>query len=211
MTHLHVKFIEDYFLRQKTSPKVVHVFAYGSRVYGTAAETSDYDYYVVVDNRLDEAFTDQLFLTNGSDELNLNVINLRQFNILQNEHAVGLLECLQTADLVSGQQVPFKIDLPSLRRAFSEKASNSWVKSKKKIAQNDVRIGQKSLFHSLRILMFGIQLAKFGKISDFSQANSLFADIMSCEDYNVLKDTYQPIYNKLSSEFKAAAPLVKVK
>jgi hypothetical protein len=100
----------------------------------------------------------------------------------------------------------FEIDYDKIREEFSRIASNSWVKCKKKlIIEKDYNpyIAKKSLFHSLRILMFGIQIMKLGKIVDFSEANIYYKDIMdSPNDWEYLKEKYQPIYNKLKSEFR---------
>ncbi|KAG2379112.1 hypothetical protein C9374_007750 [Naegleria lovaniensis] len=51
----------------------------------------------------------------------------------------------------------------AFRRPFSRKSANSYVKCKKKICvEKDLKVGLKSLFHSLRIVMFAIQILKFG-------------------------------------------------
>jgi hypothetical protein len=56
--------------------------------------------------------------------------------------------------------------------------------------------------------MFGTQLAKHGKIIDYSCANHYWEEIytnpsLNWDDY---KEIYQPIYNKLSTDFRLVAP-----
>ena len=61
-----------------------------------------------------------------------------------------------------------------IRNSFSHVASNSFVKCKKKIeveASYDPHTGRKSLWHSLRIVDFGIQILKHDKIIDYSSVN----------------------------------------
>lgn len=101
------------------------------------------------------------------------------------------------------------MDLEVLRRSISAKASNSWVKAKKKINQGDVRIGQKSLFHSLRIVMYGCQIAEYGQIVDYQCANKYWDIIKKIEDWELLKEKFQPLKNQLNSKFRKLAPIKK--
>lgn len=85
------------------------------------------------------------------------------------------------------------------------------------MAQNDDYIGKKSLFHSLRIADFGIQIAKEGKITSFTKPYSknlvnesymsLLNDVMSLNTWDELKEKYQNIANNLRTEFRILAPL----
>ena len=60
----------------------------------------------------------------------------------------------------------FTLDLDKLRRKVSAVCSNSWSKARKKldIPEEDDYLGLKSLFHSIRILSYGIDLARDGRI-----------------------------------------------
>ena len=102
--------------------------------------------------------------------------------------------------------------MSELRTTISEKASHSFVKAKKKIdKEHDYYVGWKSLFHSLRILNFGIQVASKGKIYDYSAANPIWFEIRDAQRYtwDYFKDKYQPVYNELATEFKKLAPKEK--
>jgi hypothetical protein len=112
----------------------------------------------------------------------------------------------------------WKLDLVKLRHAFSRQASISWVKCKKKIQDEEIYIGIKSMFHSLRILNFGIQIASEGRIYDYQQANPYWETINdkwaawrmygteSEELWNSLHLHFKPEYNRLCTEFKKLAP-----
>ena len=105
----------------------------------------------------------------------------------------------------------FVLDLWKLRESVSSICSNSWVKAKKKLTVEkdyDLRIAQKSLFHSLRIYMFGIQIAKNGKIVDFECAKQLWHDISKVENprWDYYKATYQKKFNELRSELVELCP-----
>lgn len=105
----------------------------------------------------------------------------------------------------------FKLDLWKLRESVSSICSNSWVKCKKKLTVDkdyNLRIAQKSLFHSMRIYMFGIQLAKNGRIVDYCCAKQLWEDISKVEGptWEYYKAAYQKKFNELRSELVELCP-----
>src|SRR5690606_20681238 len=103
----------------------------------------------------------------------------------------------------------FKLDKSKLRRSISGTSSNSFVKCKKKLRQGDYYIGKKSLFHSLRILGFGIQIALTGKIVNYSAYNHYLDMIMdkNTNDWSEYQKVFKPIFNHKKSEFRRLAPL----
>jgi pentatricopeptide repeat protein len=69
----------------------------------------------------------------------------------------------------------------------------------------------KSLFHCLRLLVFGIQIATYGKITDYSEANHYWEDmwdknIVPSHKWEDYKAMYQPELNRLKSEFIKLCP-----
>lgn len=208
MSNNNVGFIKQYLNKYE----IIAIYSYGSQVYGTNNEDSDYDYYVVINDNLDRDFNDQFYITYTNNdkkfELNINLINKYHYDKMLEEHAISILECLNTENLLSNTFVEnVDINRTILRKSVSEKASNSWVKAKKKIEQGDYYIGIKSLFHSIRILDFGIQLAKNGRIDNFKSVNFIWEDIKDNNySYEELKEKYQKVYNEYSSEFKKYAP-----
>jgi len=188
------------------------VMPYGSRVYGTAKPDSDYDFIAVVPNGT--GIADGTEYKNGL--LNVHIECRDVFQQHLNEHKVKALECWYMPHhsmpnegvMHVGANFKFKLDVTTLRHEFSSKASNSFVKAKKKIEkEKDYYIGWKSLFHSLRILNFGIQIARDGRI-DFTAANDHWFDILNANQYDwaYFKEKYQPIYNELATEFRKLAP-----
>lgn len=174
---------------------------YGSYVYGTESDKSDLD-VINVGDTFDHVST--------IGKISFESITAEHFQQMLDENKIKALEVFfhkEQALIEAGYKLT--IDLQKLRTEISSVASNSWVKAKKKIeVEKDYYIGQKSLFHSLRILMFGIQVAKTGRISNFSCANHYFKDIVREQntEWLPLKEKYQPIYNALSTEFKKLAP-----
>lgn len=187
------------------------IFLYGSRVYGTAKEDSDKDFILIKEDGEKEQFSHQMLFDVTYEN---TVYSIVEFQKLLDDHEISALECYflpKEFRLKDSAIFSFVLDKAKLRHSLSKKSSNSWVKAKKKFeveADRDIYAGKKSLFHSFRILDFGIQIATTGKINDYGSQNSLFKEIMRntsevWEDYQSL---YKEKYNHLSTVFKKVAP-----
>lgn len=188
---------------------IYSIYQYGSRVYGTYSENSDWDFIIIANQKEDKLDT----VSNQDKTINATIYSINGFTKALNEHEISILECYflnYRYKLKDDFKIDFKIDLTQLRKSISTITSNSWVKAKKKLLIEEdfnVLTSKKSLFHSLRILYYGIQLATDGSIYDFQKANYLWYDILNTEsNWNVLKNKYQELRNKLDSEFKKYAP-----
>ena len=177
------------------------IYDYGSRVYRTNSEKSDYDYIVVLLNN--DGITSQEI---RDENINIHFMNEIDFQAGLNNHKINILECY----FQNKHHFKFNLNLKLLREEISGKSSNSFVKAKKKIeVEKEYYLGWKSLFHSLRIVNFGIQIASQGKIYDYSQSNNYWFDILSmnCYNWEALRIKYKPIYNSLCTDLRKLAPL----
>lgn len=182
--------------------EILYIFPYGSKVYGTDSDNSDTDLIVVVN------IEDDLEYNINNEKYDITVYSDKRFKDLIKKHDIAALECIFSNET----DYDFVLDFEQLRRSISAVASNSFVKCKKKLVEGpdyNPYVGKKSLFHSVRILEFGIQIAKHGKIIDFGASNHYLPIIMNIEDWETLKEIFQPIANKLKSDFKKIAPLDK--
>ena len=183
----------------------VFVVMYGSRVYGTNHENSDYDFIAVVKDK-DKPVD---FPLPKGDVL---VFSEEEFGKRIEQHDVTALECLWLPEkniLNGAVKVDFSLNLGKLRDSFSATASNSWVKAKKKfLVEKDFNpyIGKKSAWHALRIIDFGIQIAKNGKIVDYGSRNFDYEKIIGFNSWEEINSEYKAVYNQLSSEFRLVAP-----
>lgn len=184
---------------------ILNVYLNGSRVYGTNKKDSDYDFIVVVKEN-----------TYGSDHVrdencDYSIVTKEEWDKQAKENSVDFCECYflpKKFKIIENYVPEFEFKKENIRSSFSSVASNSWVKCKKKLTvEKDFApyIGKKSLWHSLRILQFGIQILRDGKITDYSSANSLYNEIVGCDsnDWEYYKEKYQKTYNALKSEFRA--------
>lgn len=175
-----------------------NVYTYGSRVYNTQSDKSDFDFIVVGETILTESKN-----TSWGD---LHLFSKQDFVQKIKEHEISALECLFLPSHLKQEifQIDFTLNSEILRHSISQKSSNSWVKAKKKLeVEKELYIAQKSLFHSLRILTFGIELAQTGKIFNYNQSQ-LWKTVIDCppEKWSSLK----PLYNSLKSKFKEVCP-----
>ena len=56
---------------------------------------------------------------------------------------------------------------------------------------------------------FGIQIAEYGKIVDYTAANPIWNEIKkeNFKTWQEYKNSWQQVYNQLHSDFRKAAPL----
>lgn len=192
-----------YETRTNIDEQITVVYKYGSRVYGCHNKNSDYDYIAVVvsDN-------EDLYYSVDIASSNFTVYSEQKFIKLIKEHQISVLECIfqDENDLFVEH---FELDKAKLRRAISSVSSNSYGKCGKKLKQGDTYIGLKSMFHSLRILNFGIQIAMYGKIISYSSANHFNKMVfdMNTDSWSMINKRFKPIHNALKSHFKKLAPL----
>ena len=182
---------------------IIKIYPYGSRVYGTNNSKSDYDFMAIAqtkDTKLDYTFE--------CGNVSVHVVSEHLFIKRIKEHHISYLECIFQDDNDEYQKY-FELDLTKLRRSISAISSNSFVKCKKKIRDGEIYIGKKSMFHAIRILMMGIQIAQHGKITNYYCAHFFYYDLMKRmgDEWQPIQDRFQPIYNELKTEFRKLAPL----
>lgn len=181
------------------------IVPYGSRVYGTNQPNSDYD-FIAISNDSDARQSETEI---RQKDINVTIYKKSDFQNHLNDHKIFALESWFNPNGLIKSNFKWELDLKALRHEISAKSSHSFVKAKKKIdVEKEYYIGQKSLFHSLRILNYGIQIASGVKELNFSAANDYWDEIFNAsEDWSYYKDKFQKVYNKLATEFRKLAPL----
>ena len=196
----------------------MNIYPYGSRVYNTAQHDSDHDFVIVSS---DEQFLGAINSMQASynNKVDFNIYTAPEWQKKLDRHDIDALEChFLDTPVVNMIKFDFELDLQQLRRSISEKANHSWVKAKKKmVVERDFDTGLKSLFHSLRILMFGIQIAHYGKLMNYKVANHYWNQIENKFDYQQMNlwgdaywdnfsSEYKSEFNRLATEFRKLAP-----
>lgn len=185
--------------------RIFNVYLFGSQVYGTADSNSDWDVIMIANT------------PNESTEIRRGLFNIHvytpdKFKSDLEYHRVNNLECIYAPECAKLKESikfnDFKINKNRLRHSLSYTSSNSWIKCHKKLViENEYHIGVKSLFHSIRIPMFGIQIAENGGISDFSCANFIWDKIKKSHwTWPEMDKEFRPILNHTLSEFRKLVP-----
>jgi predicted nucleotidyltransferase len=166
----------------KIEEEILAIYPYGSRVYGTASENSDYDYIVV---------TKGAFLKSGafkqnaisSDDRKIQAVLYSRTGFIDalNNYEMGAIECIfLDSSQVLLSKWPFRIqkwDTKEMADKVIQKASASWHIASRQSKDGFKAIAKKGIFHSLRILMFGLQLKEYQTIYNYSEANELKTEI----------------------------------
>lgn len=194
-------------LKDTHNINVMKVYKYGSRVYGTFNETSDYDFIAICDDTSREG-------SYAGDNFDVTVYSKNTFQQRIDNHEISALECLWV-DNSHDNIFTFTLDKAILRESISEKVSHCWVKGKKKITtgsippkENDVYIGLKSLFHAFRICDYGCQIADFGKIVEYDRANTVWLGMrnMTDESFATISCAYKSYLNSEMTKFRNKCP-----
>lgn len=184
--------------------RVQNVYLFGSRVYGTNNDSSDYDFIMVCNNPF---FEKEIKV----DNYNIHLMTMDIYMSKLKNHLPTTVESFYLPDKFKYEsiKVDWSPNSQSLRHSFSHVSSNSWVKAKKKILQGDYQIGIKSLFHSLRIPMFGKQIAEHGSILDFSEANFIWDNLSSKYwTWEEIDSEFRLDRNRILSEFRKSCPKI---
>ena len=189
--------------------QALDIYRYGSFVYGTYQEgISDNDFIVIVSDEFADFDLSQF--EQGNNQYSIYTKSTWQKKLDNND--VDAIETYFLPDKYKVKETEiFKTNInpEKIRENFSRVSSNSFVKCKKKLTVEkdyNPRVGKKSLWHSLRIVDFGIQILKYGYIKNYSSMNHLHDEIVNnkSNDWNIYKEKYQSIYNALKTEFRLA-------
>ena len=195
--------------------EILGMYIYGSRLYGSDTENSDLDYVVVVNQKTTSPkMWGNSYIQIETEDLDLHIMTSGEYIKKLENHDIMTLECYFQEDPILKYNVDFTLNLKMLRKSISSVTNNSWVKAKKKITleDEDSQIGLKSYYHTFRILNFGTQIGKFGRIINYSYYGALTPirdkDIEKIRnpEWEYWNDKLKLKYNAAKTEFKKVAP-----
>jgi predicted nucleotidyltransferase len=191
-------------LYQKDNENNYCAYLFGSRTYNTHTEDSDYDFIIILNE--EKSHPEEL----KTEYVNLKIYTPKEFQIELDNHDISALEVYFLYEKqLAKKGFSITINKQKLRKSISSIVSNSWVKAKKKITvENEIYIGIKSLFHSIRITEYGRQIAEKGLIYDYYRTNNIWNEILKDKEksWEELAEKYKPLYNSKLTEFRKLAP-----
>eukprot|EP01080_Neovahlkampfia_damariscottae_P007015 gene7015-11180_t len=178
--------------------KIYAIYQFGSRVYESNSKNSDYDLFVVYGEKyLDLVIENQKF--NIGAHLN-DIKTFKKFMKTHNACIVQVLFLPEKFILFENKEMKtfrknFMISMKKLERGFLRVESICILKSKREF-NTDKKKSLKNLVHGIRFLLFGIQIAKTGKIYDFTVGNKYHKFMMSLEF-----DNWDEYYKKFEQHY----------
>lgn len=163
--------LKDFHLKDED---VINVYPFGSKIYGTDDYKSDWDFVVVVK----DGVVDKDIRKSSHNQINVNIFTETSFLAAVKRHRMSMLECIFLPSdklLKNSKTYSFKLDIKSLHQYIITKSLEDWGKARLKFDQQDVSY-IKSIFHSIRTLRFGIQLAENNNI-EYSSCNDLWHEL----------------------------------
>ncbi|TRZ81618.1 nucleotidyltransferase domain-containing protein [bacterium] len=161
--------------------KARNIYVYGSRVYGTNRPDSDTDILIT-------ACTMDARQEFNNGKYNVHIVTPDIFEDRLRRHEMQQLECIFAPSKAIIQEKvdyrsSFELGRNRLKKMSLSQSAHSWYQAKMRIKDGDIERGAKSLFHSLRILVFAEQILNEGCIFDFSEANMWHEEIMEDDSY----------------------------
>lgn len=186
--------------------KVLNIYPYGSKIYGTNDEYSDSDYIIVFKSAFlpSGAFKDNA-ISSSDREIQGVCYSRSGFIDAINNYEISALECLfLPEDKVIQNKWDFKInkwnDKEFIKKIIT-KASSSWHFATLSFKDNNIESSLKNVYHSIRILDFGIQLKKHKKIINYSSMNKLKEELYN--KYNTFHPyDYYDMFIKFQNKLK---------
>ncbi len=186
---------------------VLNVYPYGSRVYGTNNEFSDYDYIIVTKgSMLKSGGFKQNAISNKDKSIQGVLYSRSGFIDAINNYDISALECLSLpiGDVLQ-KKWDFKIQKWNNKdfvKSIVIKMSASWFSADNHSKDGYYDLAKKGLFHSIRILNFAKQLKERNHIYDFTIVNSFKKelDMIDEDDFDVRN--FIPMRDKLVAELK---------
>jgi predicted nucleotidyltransferase len=184
--------------------KTRNIYLYGSRIYGTNRVDSDYDIILIGAALVEHK---ELEAKINDARLNIHIITPDKFKRDLESHNIMNLECFfspEWAKIQEKENLKFTLNKKKLAKNIIAQSFNSWQGGKFKLNEGDIYRGLKSVFHSLKMLIFAIQIMENGKIVDFTAANYLYEEINKCDEieWEYFREKYLPFKIELEKKLK---------
>lgn len=203
----------------------IEMFLRGSRSYGTQSDNSDYDYGVIVDDDSEIIDLPNVFDNEKSDTRihpvvlscgDIEIVKEKDFIKMIEEHEPFAIEPLMLDDNKFARKYKHYLTINpwKLRCKFGQISNNSWSKAKKKmtiVEDYDMYCGAKSLFHSIRLLIFACAFTK-GYVNEHELHiikeihNSIMSDMKAGFTWDDFNRKYKPIWKAWHHEMVLLCP-----
>lgn len=195
--------------------KILKLFIYGSRLFGTSHEKSDYDVCAIIDGycgilegKFPEVGLSEYLLSLKDLDIEIHFYEKRfwEWKLEQNVvEAIASLSIPNNLIIYESESYKMNCEIHMMRlkyqvdqfKGIHEKISFQLFNLK------NFQKGKKIACHCIRTVKYGIQVLEKGYVYDFHCAVDQFKYIMNLkEDYNLLKKEFYNIMNTIYLEFR---------
>ena len=185
---------------------ILAVYQFGSRVYQSHTKNSDFDIFVIyeTDDYLDTV------IENDEFKIGAHIHDVKTYKKYISQHNACVIQTLYLVEKfiifehkeLSNYRKKFMISMKKMERSFLRVESICLLKSKREFIY-DKKKSLKNLVHGVRFLLFGLQIAKTGKIYDFTVGNTYYEYMLSLDfdTWDEYHQKFENIYHKLHNEF----------
>jgi predicted nucleotidyltransferase len=213
-------YVNEFNLVRIEEKHILGIYKWGSYLWGSQNDNSDLDYCIIISDKSSIwKFHNVQYIQKESKDIDLHIISESYYKSLVNDCEEMSLSLYFQENPILKYDYETTLNLQKLRKSFSTKANNSYVKSKKKLTVEDkneenYNLAIKSMFHSIRIIDFGIEVAlrikgeKTNKIdfTDIGYSLNHIKSIFKNKDWSEVHKIMKPEFNSFSTVFKKLAP-----
>lgn len=180
-------------------------------MFGTAKESSDFDFMVVV-----KEWNGPFVLQNDSPPIDLTIYNVKTFKdkvLKYSYHEMlmvwlpkpyKLIETLSPIEIIES-----KLETDVFRSTISLQAKQVWERAKETFGKKVYKRGKKGVVHSIRIFLLSTQISK-GFISNWTESvkySELMENYENETDWKKINEIFRPFYIENHQIFIKSAPL----
>lgn len=177
--------------------KILNVYMHSGHIYD-ASGIDEVEYLFVVDGWQKHSSIIDPYEKIFNGIYSVCVHDLTYFQHMLKRHHPFFLECVFLPDefRIESHKPDVNINSQELCRSFCSEASTFWREAKQRLPGTK---GAKSLFHSLRTLLFAIQIKEHGKIVDFTRASCHWRTIcrQGFAEWSDYEEYWGPVYTNL--------------
>ena len=192
----------------KIEVPILNIYQYGSRVYGCNKTDADFDFIIVTKSLcLPSGAFRQNAISSESRLYQGTLFGRSGFIDAINNYEMSVWECLSLPEEFIVKKTidfkPTKWNEKEMVKKVITKASNSFHIADLQAKDYQTPAAKKGTFQALRILMFGLQLKKYQKIVDYSEANYLREKFDAMDDDDFDTRDYMKMRDELIEELRS--------
>ena len=140
--------------------------------------------------------TDVPFEILSTGVYDIHIYSPEEFQLKLDSHKFDVITAY-FAPIIEKKKMVFTLDKSKLKNSVIQKADQSYIKARKHTLRKEYTEAKKSLYHSFRILNFGLQIAVTKKIYDFQACKEIRINILALSEGRSIWDKWDSVYKQI--------------